>query len=56
MVDATQGVEAQTLANTLLALENDLELVPVLNKIEQVACFDTQAACRETGPKQTRLR
>jgi len=34
VVDATQGVEAQTLANTLLALENDLELIPVLNKID----------------------
>jgi GTP-binding protein LepA len=34
VVDATQGVEAQTLANTLLALEHDLELVPVLNKID----------------------
>jgi GTP-binding protein LepA len=34
VVDATQGVEAQTLANTLLALENDLEIVAVLNKID----------------------
>ena len=34
VVDSSQGVEAQTLANTYMALEHDLELVPILNKID----------------------
>src|ERR687896_61128 len=34
VVDATQGVEAQTLANVYMALEHDLEIIPVINKID----------------------
>jgi len=34
VIDATQGVEAQTVANTYLAMENDLTLIPIMNKID----------------------
>ncbi len=65
VVDASQGVEAQTLANTYMAVDNDLEVIPVINKIdlpnadvervkeqiESVVGIDT-AACLVTSAKQ----
>ena len=44
VVDATQGVEAQTLANTYLALDNDLEMVPVINKVDLPAAEPARVA------------
>jgi len=46
IVDATQGVEAQTLANVYLALENDLEIIPVINKID-LPSADVEEAKRQ---------
>ena len=46
VVDAAQGVEAQTLANVYMAIENDLDVLPVLNKID-LPTAEPERVCQE---------
>lgn len=46
VVDATQGIEAQTLSNVYMAIENDLDIIPIINKIDLPAA-DVEKVAKE---------
>ena len=56
VVDAAQGVEAQTVANTYLAIENGLELIPVINKVDLPGAEPERVARRDRRPARRRPR